>query len=342
MPSSDNGGGQQPWFMRLMRPPTTEQKGFSITSEVTIILLQGLALIVLLAISGSLIHAALLAWDMNVTEVRVVGWGAGLVILMLWLHDRLVDTEVGKALAVLLGSTLGYSAAVYALADLLLLQPGLDVEIVSALIIVAALLLILVLGTAMVFGKHYKAAAWFVSIVAGGAAVTWWLVPTWAATSLWPWSLSGLSLCTAYGAYWTGRALKTEIDDPQKRGMTGLDRAILTWVGNEWLNGAEQEDTPWRQPILVNGQEINRLTDNERERVDFERFVLAAWEDSTFEGLKKKWGYNRTAVARWRDWLVSQTLAKIDEPGRKNSTWQLLFPPSTIMDVFVWPSEEEE
>jgi len=339
MPSSNND--RDPWFLRLMRPPTTENKDFTPMTEVGIIVMQGLALIGLLAISGALAHAALLAWDMNVTEVRVVGWGAGLVILMLWLHDRLVDTEVGKALAVLLGSTLGYSAAVYALADLLLLQPGLDVEIVSALIIVAALLLILVLGTAMVFGKHYKAAAWFVSIVAGGAAVTWWLVPTWAATSLWPWSLSGLSLCTAYGAYWTGRALKTEIDDPQKRGMTGLDRAILTWVGNEWLNGAEQEDTPWRQPIIMNGKEIKRLTDEERERDDFERFVLAAWEDSTFDSLRHNWGYSRTAVTRWRDWLIGQQLAKLDEPGRKNSTWGLLYPPSVIMDVFVWPEVEE-
>jgi len=58
MPSSDNGGGQQPWFMRLMRPPTTENKDFTPMTEVGIIVMQGLALIGLLAISGALAQTA--------------------------------------------------------------------------------------------------------------------------------------------------------------------------------------------------------------------------------------------------------------------------------------------
>lgn len=332
MANRENNG--TPWFMRLMRPPTTEQKGFSITTEVGILLLQGLALIAFLAIGGALAHAALLAWDLNVMEVKIVGWGGGLVILLLWLHDRLVDTEVGKAAAVLIGSSLGYFVAVNALAELLLLQPDLEVQIVSLLIVVVALVLILVLGTLMVFAKHYKAAAWFTVVVAAVAAAVWWFVPDFANDPLWPWVLSGLAFSVGYSVYWTGRAYKTEIDDPQKRGMTGLDRAILTWVGNEWLNQQEPELAP-DQPVLINPR--NDLREKEQ-RWAWERFLHYAFTDSSTERLEKMGYPRRSRIEPWRDALMASGWAAWNDEQNHKLGWHLTADVDEILGNMDFPS----
>ncbi len=328
-----NGGGS-PWFMRMMRPPTTEQKGFTPTTEVGILLLQGLTLIALLAVGGALAHAALLAWDLNVLEVKVVGWGGGLVILLLWLHDRLVDTEVGKAIAVLIGSALGYFVAVHALAELLLLQPDLEVEIVSLLIVVVALALILVMSTLMVFAGHYRAAAWFTVVVAAIAVAAWWFVPDFANDPLWPWALSGLAFCFNYGAYWTGRAYRTEIEDPMKRGMSGLERAILTWVGNEWMSEDEPELAP-DQPVLINPR--NDLRQKEQ-KWQWERFLHYAFTDSSTPRLEKMGYPRRSRIEPWRTALMVSGWAEWNDEQHHKLGWHLTAEVEEILEAMDFPS----
>ena len=350
MPNSGNGG-MMPWMMFRQRPTTQETKQVSPTTEWLIPILQAVGIILAVWMGSSLTVAALTAWGGHDWEPFVTtGFGIALTVVMIHSINGLGEAEAkgqigqrrafGGILLLALVGLAGIAMLFYGLQALLSSADGLDVEIVRWWVILLGTVGSMAMGLGVLVAAGLQPSMLFMVLGSALAGLLYFLLPQLALRASWPWMLTLGAAGLDLGAALLIQAFKRELVNPYLP-LPPHEEIMLKYIEGMFPEMG-QEDTPWRQPIIMNGQEINRLTDNERERVDFERFVLAAWEDSTFEGLKKKWGYNRTAVARWRDWLVSQTLAKIDEPGRKNSTWQLLFPPSTIMDVFVWPSEEEE
>ena len=88
MPNNGSDNGGLPRFMRWFQPPTRESKPFTPTTEVWIILMQGLVLIGLLAVGGALAMAALLAWDLNVWAFKLAGLAGGLVVMLAVLTGR--------------------------------------------------------------------------------------------------------------------------------------------------------------------------------------------------------------------------------------------------------------
>jgi len=179
----------------------------------------------------------------------------------------------------------------------------------------------------------------FMVLGAALAGLLYFALPQLALRASWPWMLTLGAAGLDLGAVLLIQAFKRELVNPYLP-LPPHEEIMLKYIEGMFPEMG-QEDNAWRQPILVNGREINRLTDKERERDLFERFVLYAWEDSTFNALAEH-GYKRKQATLWRDWLIGQQLAALDEPNRKNSTWRLMFPPSTIMDVFMWPDDDEE
>lgn len=321
-----------PWFARLLRPPTTEQKGFTPVTEVWILLMQGLVLIGLLAIAGALAMAALLAWDVEVLAVKAVGYTSGLVAVLLLATPSLsrVDGQ-GKAVALLLALILGYSVAAVAAFDVLALTDGMDVEIARALAVALAAALGLTLGTALTFGGHYRAAGWLLLLLTTAAGLAWWQIPAWAQSDLWPWALSGLALCFGYGAFWTAQAFKTEIRDPQDRGMTGLERAMLEWVRNEiGSDGDDVQGPAISEPVLINPPRDRLL--EERRRWEWERFLLMAAANSSTERLEKAGFPRRSRIEPWRDALMASGWAEWVDDRRHNLGWTLAADVETILE----------
>jgi len=334
--SGDNGG--QPWFMRMVRPPTTEQKGFTPTTEVGILLLQGLALIGLLAVSSAFAFAALLAWDVSEQAVRVIAIAGGLVAVVLVVSPRLGGMEFNKAMGLLVVVCLGYLVSATALMETLSHTDGMDVEIVRALVVGLGGGMILVIGTMMVFAGHYKAAGWFSVIAAVAVGATWWLMPTWAESDVWPWALSGISSSFCFGAYWTARAFKTEIDDPMLRGMSGFDRAALEYVNSEFLNGGEEDALPNAGPVLINPR--NDLRHKEA-RWQWERFLHYAYTDSSTPRLEKMGYPRRSRIEPWRDALMASGWAAWNDEQNHKLGWHLTAEVPEILEAFDFPGDEE-
>jgi len=348
MPKND-GVGMLPWMMFRQRPTTQESKQVSPTTEWLIPVLQAMGIVLAVWLGGSLTVAALTSWGGHDWEPFVTtGFGIALTVLMIHSINGLGEAEeqgyieprraLGGILLLAVVGLAGIATLFYGLQMLLSSADGLDVEIVRWWVVLLGTVGSMAMGLVVLVAAGLQSSMLFMVLAAVLAGLLYFLLPQLALHSSWPWMLTLGAAGLDLGAVLLIQAFKRELINPHlplpphEEVMLELLRGMFPELG--------QEQEGWRQPIVMNGQQIRQLTDERLEREDFERFVLAAWEDSTFDGLNR-WGYKRAAVTRWRDWLVGQALAKIDEPGRKNSTWQLLFPPSTIMDVFVWPDEEE-
>jgi len=339
-----------PWMMFRQRPTTQETKQVSPTTEWTIPVLQAAGIILAVWLGSSLTVAALVSWGGADWQPFVTtAFGIALTAMMIHSINGLSEAEgegrigqrraFGGILLLAIVGLAGIAMLFYGVQLLLSSADGLAVEIVRWWLAVFGTFGVLTLGVIILLASGLQSSLVFMVLGLLLAALLYYSMPQLAERPSWPWMLTLGAVGLDIGAALLVQAFKRELINPYLP-MPPHEEVMLRYIEGMFPD-LEREDTPWQQPILVNGQQINRLTDEAQEQKAFERFVLAAWENSTFEGLDR-WGYKRKRVELWRDWLIEQRLAVLDEPGRTNSTWQLLFPPSTIMDAFVWPEPDEE
>lgn len=169
-------------FMPSRQPPQSETKKYDITSEVVILLLQGLAVMFLVGI----------------------------------------------------GMALGFAVVVHELQ----FSPGLDVAIVRVILCSALLIGSVLAGLSMTVWADLRAGVVFMALgwLLGG--LVYQLIPGWAETAAWPWALLFGAISFNYGAYYTRKAFKSEIEEPFERGMPATERVKLEFL--EWMMGQQQ------------------------------------------------------------------------------------------------------
>ena len=347
MPNQNSGG--MPWMMFRQRPTTQETKQVSPTTEWTIPVLQAAGIILAIWLGGSLSVAALTAWGGHDWEPFVtLGFGIALTVMMVATINSVSEAEAqgqieqrrafGGVLLLVIVGLAGVGMLFYGIGQLLSSTDGLAVEIVRWWVAVFGTAGVLAMGVLVLLAAGLQSSAVFMGLAIILAGSLYLLLPQLALRPSWPWMLSLGAIGLDVGAVLLVQAFRRELINPYLP-LPPHEEIMLRYIEGMFPDQAALTDEAWQQPVLVNGQSIQRQTEQEAERSDFERFVLCAADSTTFEDLGR-WGYKRKRVELWRDWLVQQGLAKLDEPGRRNSTWSLVFPPTAIMKMFTWPEAE--
>ena len=164
-------------FFPSRQPPQVEKVNYDITTQVVILLLQGLSVMLLVLIGIALLFAVV------VRELQF--------------------------------------------------SPGLDVTIVRVILGAGAGTGAMLVGIMLTWKKDLQVGVFFMALLFVLGGIVYQLVPRWADTAAWPWALLFGALAFNYGAYYTRRAFKAEIEDPFERGMPATERVKLEYLG--WM-----------------------------------------------------------------------------------------------------------
>ena len=339
----DNDMPFNPGMMRMWRPTTQETKEVGVGTEVAIPLLQGLALIVLVWMASSLSVAALTAWGGEEWQPFVtLAFGLGLTVLTLHTINALAEAEqagrmsqpgaLGRMLLLVIMGLAGLCFVFYGLDLLLSATHGLDVEIVRWWVAAAGTVGALGLGLIVLLAaRDLRPSLLFMCLSLILAVLLYLLMPKLAMRQAWPWMLTlgaaGLDLGTVYLFQRFRREILTEWT------LHPYEKMMLKLYGR----GEEETEAPFRQPVLVNGRSAELLSDEERERERWKKFVLLAALDSTVRRLKR-WGFSyEREIVPWRDLLIEAGLAE----GAADGTWKLTHSPEKVLQVFSFPETAE-
>lgn len=238
------------FFMPSREPPTREQKGFTIVTEVVILLLQGVVIMALLGTGLALSFAAIQAWGVEQSlPVLFVACGVALYITLLWLAERLADYERADrlvALVVALAVLLGVANGAWSLVQG---SDGLDVAVMRVVVCGLLVVLGILAGLAMTVQADLRAGMVFMWILWAGAVVLYLLMPKLAEREVWPWLLSCMAVSFNYGAYFTQDAFKQEVKEPFRRGMPPTEEVKLEFL--KWMLGQQMQAAPQSMPVDV-------------------------------------------------------------------------------------------
>lgn len=119
---------------------------------------------------------------------------------------------------------------------------GLDVAVVRVILCSLLWAGAAMAGVGITIKVNLQAGIFFMVLLAGLGLLVYQLVPSWATTAAWPWALLFGSISFNYGAHYTRRAFKEEIDDPAVRGMPASERTkqiAIDWMMKQAMAAAE-------------------------------------------------------------------------------------------------------